>query len=177
MNALRPARPPLDRLALVLAQGFGSGLAARAPGTFGSLVGLLWLALLLLPGHPAPFLAGLLASLPVAVWACGRAERLLGRHDPGSVVLDEIVAVPCCFLLPLFRPLPGPATTFPNLAEFLGRSPLWIVPVGFLAFRLFDVWKPWPVRQAQRFVGGWGILADDLLAAVWVNVLWIPFLV
>lgn len=168
-----PARTAPDRIALVLAQGFGSGLAPVAPGTFGSAVGIAWFLLLLLPGSPWFFVLGIAASIPVSVWACGRAEILLGRHDPGSVVLDEIVAVPLCFALPLLA-LPGP--DFPTAAAVFGGFPAWFIPAGFLAFRLFDIWKPWPVRQIQRLPGGWGIVADDLLAAVWVNVVFLPLL-
>ena len=86
-----------DQLILWIAQGLGVGRIPFAPGTFGSVVGLLWFAALLLPGNPWLGLGGMLAGLFLSVWLCGAAERILGRTDPGSVVLDEIVAVPLCF--------------------------------------------------------------------------------
>src|SRR3989442_9001418 len=82
---------------LWVAQGFGVGRIPFAPGTFGSLVGLLWFAVLLLPGNPWFGLGGMLAAIFLSVWLCGAAEKILNRNDPGSVVLDETVAVPLCF--------------------------------------------------------------------------------
>lgn len=163
-----------DRWILLLAQGFGSGRARRAPGTWGSLVGLAWLATLLAPGNTWVFAAGNLAAIAAAVWSAGRAERLLGVQDPGSVVIDEIVAVPLCFVVPLVSLATGTPGGFPDLARFLHATPAWLVPAGFGLFRLFDIWKPWPVRQSQRLSGGWGIVADDLLAAAWVNLAFLP---
>ena len=82
---------------LWIAQGFGIGRIAVAPGTFGSVLGLGWLAVLLsFKSWPVLFLATL-AGIAVSVWLCGEGERILGRKDPGSVVLDEIVAIPLCF--------------------------------------------------------------------------------
>ena len=81
-----------------IAEGFGSGRIRKAPGTWGSLVGVAWFALLLLPGHPAVFALGLTLAAALAVPICTVAERALGETDPGRVVLDEIVAVPLCFV-------------------------------------------------------------------------------
>lgn len=108
----------------------------------------------------------------LAVWVCGEAEKILGKKDPESVVLDEIVAVPFCFVFLFFAmaatscaavwPAPPP--------EFLFSREGWIVTLAaFAAFRLFDIWKPWPVRQSQSLSGGWGVVVDDLLAALYVN--------
>jgi phosphatidylglycerophosphatase A len=169
-------RTPGNRWVLLLAEGLGSGRLRPAPGTWGSLVGLIWFAVLLAPGHPGPFFAGALLGIPVAVWSAGRAEHLLGRPDPGSVVVDEIVAVPLCFVAPLAAVWAGPGGVFPDLERFLRVYPFWLVPGVFGLFRLFDIWKPWPVRQSQRWPGGRGIVADDLLAAVWVNLVLLPFL-
>ena len=82
---------------LWIAQGFGIGRIPVAPGTFGSLVGVLWFALLLRTGSPWVLAAGTLATVALSVWLCGEAERILGQKDPGSVVLDEIAAMPVCF--------------------------------------------------------------------------------
>ena len=171
-----PANTPLTdqrltaALALWIAQGFGVGRVPVAPGTCGSLVGVLWTALLLATGSPWFYAAGVLAGVVLSVWLCGVAERILGRKDPASVVLDELAAVPLCFAgwlgLCLWRtgqmPLPG--------RLFAGHG-LWLTLAVFGAFRFFDVLKPWPVRQSQALWGGWGITADDLLAALYVNLL------
>lgn len=166
----------MNRWILLLAEGLGSGRLRPAPGTWGSLAGVAWPALLLLPGSLPLFVVGTLAGIFAAVPTCSRAEQLLGRHDPGSVVLDEIVALPLCLVAPLAAQSIGPAGHFPDLAGFVGAHPWWFLPAIFAAFRAFDIAKPWPVRVSQRLPGGWGIVADDLLAAGWVNLVTLPFL-
>lgn len=157
----------MNSLILWIAQGFGVGRLPVAPGTFGSALGLLWFAALLGGGFRL-FLLGTLGGLAVSIWLCGEAERLLHAKDPGCIVLDEIVAIPVCFagwvmwhVLATGR-MPSPS------GLVAGRT--WIFALGvFLAFRLFDVLKPWPVRQSQALPGGVGVTVDDLLAAVYVN--------
>ncbi len=152
---------------LYVAQGFGLGKLPAAPGTFGSVAGLLWLMLLLRTGNLWLFVLGLLAGLGLAVWLCDEAEKILRQTDPSSVVLDEIAAFPICFL-PFavgewrhYGRLPDPELLF---------SPQiwWLTLIVFFLFRLFDVVKPWPVRQSQRLPGGWGVVVDDVLAAGYV---------
>ena len=164
-----------ERWKLWLAQGLGTGRAPVAPGTVGSLLGVVWTACLLAPGSPAVYLAGTLLGCAASVWLCGEAERILGKQDPGSVVLDEIIALPVCFLGWLvIETLEHGALPHPVA---LVRAPGGWVTLGvFAAFRLFDVWKPWPVRQSQALPGGWGVTADDLLAAVYVNLVTVPVL-
>ncbi|MEO7386715.1 MAG: phosphatidylglycerophosphatase A [Gammaproteobacteria bacterium] len=130
-----------------LAFGLGSGLLPVAPGTWGSLlaVGIFWA----LP--PVPLVV-MLPALAVAFAAgcviCGSSARRLGVHDHGGIVLDEIVAM---LLVLCVTP----------------RTPGWTL-VAFLAFRVFDVAKPWPIREADhRIAGGLGIMLDDVLAAVY----------
>lgn len=157
--------PPIPDLArrvwrdpiLWLAFGFGSGLAPKAPGTFGTLPGvaLAWLiaALAASLSLPVGYLMAVAVVLlfPIGVFLCGRASEKLGVHDYGGIVFDEIVAVLIPFILIPVTPL--------NL--------LW----GFLAFRFFDVLKPWPIRWLDRHVsGGLGIMVDDLLAGVFALV-------
>ena len=100
-------------LLLWIAQGFGIGRIPIAPGTFGSLLGLVWFALLLLTGNGWCFLGGTLAGLALSVWLCGKAEKTLNQKDPGSVVLDEIAAMPVCFAGWLGIAL-GKAGSFPD---------------------------------------------------------------
>ncbi len=159
-----------------IAQGFGLGRLPVAPGTWGSVVGLAWTALLLAGASGWLYAAGCLGGVALSVWCGGVAERQLGRTDPPSVVVDEIAAVPACFggwlLVHGFQTgrLLAPAE--------LVREGAWLVTLAvLLAFRFFDVLKPWPVRQSQALPGGWGITLDDLLAALYVNLLLTPVLV
>ncbi|MFO1487173.1 MAG: phosphatidylglycerophosphatase A [Verrucomicrobiota bacterium] len=159
----------MNALALWIAQGFGSGRIPVAPGTFGSVVGLGWFAVLLLTHNLWLFLLGTILGLYLSVWLCGLGEKILGQTDPGSIVLDEITAIPLCFVGWVTAEV-GRTGAFPGVEHFFaGRGLLATVGV-FAAFRLFDVWKPWPVRQAQDLPGGWGVTIDDALAAVYVNV-------
>ena len=154
---------------LWIAQGLGIGRIPVAPGTFGSLAGLGWFALLLRTGNLWVLVAGTLAAVALSVWLCGEAERILGQTDPGSVVLDEIAAMPVCFL-GLVAVETCKTGALPGLASFFsGRT--WLVTLAiFGAFRFFDIAKPWPVHQSQSLPGGWGVTIDDALAALYVNV-------
>lgn len=153
---------------LWLAQGFGVGRIPVAPGTFGSVVGIGWFAILLLPGSLWLFALGTVAAIGLSVWLCGAAEKILGQQDPGSVVLDEIAALPVCFAgwvafaTAKTGSLPG--------VDYFFSSWNWLAVAGvYAAFRVFDIAKPWPVRQSQSLPGGWGVTIDDVLAAVYVN--------
>jgi len=129
-----------------IALGFGAGLAPRAPGTVGTLVALAmyWVLALAMPPLAIAFLA--VPLFFVGVWACGVAGRNLGVEDHGAFVWDEIVA-------------------FLPLAALASASP-WLQAIAFGLFRLFDIWKPFPIRQFEaRVKGGLGVMLDDLLAA------------
>lgn len=131
--------------AFFVAWGAGSGLAPRAPGTVGTLAAFpLHLLLAALPA--ALHLAGIALLLVLGTWACAVVGRRLGAHDPGGVVIDEIVA----FLVVLWA---VPAT-----------GVAWIA--GFALFRFFDIVKPWPIGWLDRRVpGAAGVMLDDLAAA------------
>jgi phosphatidylglycerophosphatase A len=156
---------------LWLAQGFGIGRIPVAPGTFGSVVGLAWFALLLMTRNLGLYLVGCAVGLALSVWLCGSGEKILRTKDPGSIVADEIAAIPICFVgwiaLHTYLPKEG---SFPTPAFFFSTHQLLPTIAVFAAFRLFDVWKPWPVRQSQSLPGGWGVTVDDALAAAYVNV-------
>jgi len=168
---LRQIRKQMKRrFILWIAQGFGAGRIPFAPGAFGSLVGLLWFVLLLWPGNFWFYAGGMVAGFFLSAWLCGVAEKILRQSDPGSVVLDEIIAMPICFAVWVANffvkndAMPSP--------DFFFSRDTWPLTFGvFAAFRLFDVVKPWPVRQSQRLPGGWGVTVDDVLAALYVNVL------
>lgn len=136
-----------------LACGFGSGLTPVAQGTFGSLAALLpWLLLreLALPWYVLVLLLGFGAG----VWACNVASRALGVADHRSIVWDEFIGQ-WIALLPLLV-LP---------------APWWWIAVGFAWFRLFDVWKPWPISWLDRRVkGGMGVMIDDVVAGVFAAI-------
>jgi phosphatidylglycerophosphatase A len=138
------------------------------------LLGLAWFALLLATGDLLVFTAGFIAGVASAVWICGRAERALEAHDPPSIVLDEIVALPLCYVGWLIAESTHGA--LPEPVQLLRHPTAWIVIAGFIAFRFFDVRKPWPIRQVQSLPGGFGVVADDVLAAVWVNGISLPLL-
>lgn len=154
-----------NKLALWLAQGLGIGRIPIIPGTFGSGLGFFWFLLIAAPGNFAFFGAAVLFSFFVSVLCAEIAEKILNLHDPNSIVIDEIIAIPVCFL--------GWMAVDPNFGSggllwFITEG-RWKISLGILfLFRVFDIWKPWPVRQSQRFPGGWGVTIDDVLAAVYV---------
>lgn len=160
-----------NSLLLWIAQGFGSGRSPIAPGTMGSVVGIAWFYALLWPRNAWLFVLGALGGIFISVWICGVAARQLGRADPPSVVLDEIIAVPLCYMgwigwmWARDGSLPDPLK--------LCESPVCFLAVFlFILFRIFDITKPWPVYQSQSLPGGWGITMDDVVAAVYVNLCW-----
>lgn len=128
-----------------LATGFGSGCAPLAPGTFGTLVAvpLAWL----MAGLPWPARAlTVIALFVLGVWICGEAARRIGVHDHPGIVWDEIVG----FLATMLAAPPG-------VVGFVA---------AFVLFRLFDIVKPWPIRDLDHSLhGGIGIMLDDLAAA------------
>ena len=133
-----------------LAFGFGSGLSPFAPGTVGTLAAVpLYLLMSRLP--PTYYLLVLVAATVIGIWLCGESARLLGVHDHGGIVWDEFVGF---WITMLFVPVEW----------------FWIV-AGFCLFRLFDIWKPWPIRIVDKQVqGGWGIMFDDILAGIYALV-------
>jgi len=155
-------------LKLWIAQGFGVGRIPVAPGTFGSVVGILWFALLLGTSNLWVYIAGTIAGFAFSVWLCGAGEKILNQKDPGSVVLDEITAMPLCFASWVGISF-CKTGSLPPFDGILNTQAWPVVPGVFIAFRFFDVLKPWPVRQSQSLPGGWGVTVDDFLAAIYVN--------
>ena len=152
------ARFLLSHPAHFIALGFGSGLAPAAPGTFGTLagLGLYWLLAQVAPPLVIAFLA--IPAFFLGVWACERTGRDLGVHDHGAMVWDEIVA---------FLPLAA-----------LASSSLMLQGVAFLLFRIFDIWKPYPIRLVEAKVkGGMGVMVDDLMAGAYAYVAFVLFIV
>jgi phosphatidylglycerophosphatase A len=145
VTSVRPGQVFRDPV-VFLAFGFGSGLAPRAPGTAGTLAAIpfyLWFS-----QYPFPVYAGIVVALSVwGVWLCGAASSRLGVHDHPGIVWDEFAGY---------------------WLTMVAASGSWLsIVLGFLLFRLFDIWKPWPIRLVdKRMHGGLGIMLDDLLAAV-----------
>jgi phosphatidylglycerophosphatase A len=138
----------LSLAARFLATGAGSGYSPVAPGTAGSALGLaLFWPLSWLSGPIQVALTVLL--FVVGTLAATHVAARVGRKDPGIVVVDEVVGQ---WISLLFLPL-TPATAV----------------VGFLLFRLMDVWKPWPARDFERLPGGLGIMTDDVMAGIYAN--------
>jgi len=140
----------LDGLAKLVATGLGSGYSPVAPGTAGSLVGLV--LFLPLAGCAWPIqLAAVVAVTILGVLAGGRLATTLGLKDPGVVVVDEVAGQWITFLA-------------------LPMTPV-IAIAGFLLFRATDIVKPWPARALERLPGGLGIMADDVAAGIYAHLL------
>lgn len=163
MNRPAVPRPPrqliLGTPEHLIAFGFGAGLSPVAPGTVGTLVGaLLFVPMSLLA--PPFYLAATLLLFVGGCWICGESARLLGVHDYGGIVFDEIVGY-LIAAAPLLL-FPGQTLTW-TVAAMLG---------AFVLFRLLDIAKPWPIRWLDRHVhGGFGIMLDDALAGAIAGVL------
>jgi phosphatidylglycerophosphatase A len=111
--------------------------------------------------------SGILLGFALSVWLSGRAENLLQKKDPGSVVIDEITAFPLCFLFWIGKFWSAHHALPAIILFFRERTWYWTAGV-FILFRLFDILKPWPIRGSQALVGGWGVTVDDFLAALYV---------
>ncbi|MDF3013070.1 MAG: phosphatidylglycerophosphatase [Cellvibrio sp.] len=134
----------------LFAFGFGSGLASRAPGTFGTLAAIPFFLLLQELSWPL-YLSWLSVTFALGVLWCDRSSRALGVHDHGGIVWDEFVG----FWITMFM---APAGW------------LWIL-LGFFLFRFFDILKPWPISWLDKKVhGGFGIMIDDALAGIYALV-------
>lgn len=140
------------RVTALFVTWFGSGWLPRAPGTWGSLAALpfAW-AILAYGGGPGTLALASFAIFILGCWAADIAVRATQTTDPGWIVVDEVVGQ---WLTLLAAPF--------NLLGFV---------VAFLLFRLFDIWKPWPIRWVERKLeGGLGVMADDVLAAAYAAV-------
>lgn len=203
-GAATPGAPREPRLAFALATALGTGYAPLAPGTFGSLVGIV-IAILTHPvsllgvigmffhpspdidipsinGHSAPFLLlvpSLIALVVIAalgVWSGSRVAKFAGAPDPGYVVIDEVSGMHLTLVLAIM-PIGLPTQLLPadNASVFALYSALSLLNwryllAGFLLFRLFDIWKPYPIRRLEKLPGGWGIMADDWMAGVYAAI-------
>ena len=124
----------------------------KAPGTWGSAAGILFYFVFFY--HTSEFAGALLmlASCYFAVGICGEAEKRLKKVDPGEVIIDEVIAMPICFI---------------GLKPFIDDGHGLIVIIGgFLVFRVFDILKPFGIKNLQRYYGGFGVVIDDVVAGL-----------
>lgn len=137
-----------------MASGFGAGHSPVAPGTVGSLLAIP-LVLVLLPLPIPTYLVTIITFTFMACWVADNAQIIYKEHDSRHIVIDEVAGM---------------------LFTFVGQEPHWLTIVtGFILFRTFDIWKPWPCRRIdQRVKGGLGVVMDDVVAGVYANIgLWI----
>jgi phosphatidylglycerophosphatase A len=135
----------------LLAFGFGAGLSPKAPGTMGTVIAVPIVAFVMHFGWQM-HVAFTVAAFVAGIWICGESARRLGVPDHPGIVWDEIV---------------GFSVTM------LAAPPIWYwLLAGFVLFRLFDIWKPWPIREADhRLHGGFGIMLDDVIAGAFAAVI------
>ena len=130
----------------------------KAPGTWGSAAGLLWWALVVRLAHQKggahEFIFDALVVL-AAILLCGVAAAFIGKKDPAEVILDEFAAMPLVFLF--------------NPYAYNGASSILLILLGFLFFRLFDITKPFGIKALEKLPGGFGIVLDDVMAAIYAN--------
>ena len=133
----------------------GLGKVGKAPGTLGSIVGVLLVAFIYARLPLVPFIVIAVLQIFFAIGICGEAEERMQKRDPGEVILDELVAIPLCFI---------------GLRQVMAAD-AWTCAVftvlGFIAFRFFDILKPLGIKRIQDLHGGFGVVADDVLAALY----------
>ena len=134
---------------LFIAKGAYSGKAPGAPGTVGTIVGVV-LYLLMKDLSAFWYGIGFILLAAIGTWVAGEAEKLLGKKDSASIVIDEIVG----YLVSMF------------MVPFS-----WgLVIGGFILFRIFDIFKPWPIKKLQNIHGGIGVMLDDIGAGIYTNI-------
>lgn len=140
-----------ERCVVFCGVGFGSGLLPKAPGTFGSAFALLFIPIWLAFGFINTILAIILMSF-IGIYICGKTAQIINVHDDGRIVWDEFA---------------GQSISLLPLIYFQQINIFWVL-IGFALFRLFDVWKPWPIHIIDQQVnGGFGIMLDDIIAGIW----------
>jgi phosphatidylglycerophosphatase A len=142
-----------EKLITFLATGFGSGLSPYAPGTAGTLVGVL-ICLLCLPMPWILRLLFVLVLLALSLYVSQKAEEIYQKKDDQRIVIDEIIGFQI--------------TMLPVAINVLSLC------AGFVLFRFFDIWKPFPIRNLQGLPGGWGVVIDDVAAGIYAAaIMWL----
>ena len=144
----------------LLTSCFGLGLLPGAPGTFGSLPVMIIFTILSLSSLSWTITSAIMIILVITgVFVCVKfgpeAIEKTGKDDPGEIVADEFA---------------GQALTFVGIGSIAG-SGIWLAAIiGFVLFRIFDIFKPWPIRKFEKLPKGWGVVADDLMAGIYANI-------
>jgi len=146
----RAVRSPADYFAIAFATAGGAGFMPKAPGTAGAAVGVMVYLAMEALHLGAYYLHAIIFLLIVGIWASSRVEHLWG-HDAQRIVIDEVV---------------GQMITFGIVAGRYRLSAFYVF-LGLVLFRLFDIWKPFPIRHLERFKGGLGVVADDVGAGLY----------
>ncbi len=142
-------RPPLRNWPILLATWFGAGYAPKAPGTVGTVAALPFAVVFAEFGGQNLLLIAVLMTSVLGIWVAEQYMKATGVHDPGAVVIDEVVGV-WIALLPVAATLTWQA-----------------VLIGFVLFRIFDIVKPWPISWLdQEIAGGLGVMLDDIVAGM-----------
>ena len=159
----------LDRIVYWLGLGLGSGLPRRAPGTWGTVGGLI-IAIPLLSLGFVPFLIITILSCVIGSWICGLTSELMGGHDNPHIVWDEWAGM-WLTLLPLSYMGIADGNFWQNIAQ---TSSIVAIIIAFILFRFFDIIKPPPIGWADKKVaGGLGIMLDDIIAGIMAAAVWI----
>ena len=159
----------LDRVVYWLGIGLGSGLPRRAPGTWGTVGGLI-IAIPLLSLGFVPFLILTILSCILGVWICGRTAELMQGHDDPHIVWDEWAGI-WITLLPLSYMGIADDNFWQNVSQELS---IFAIVFAFILFRFFDIVKPPPIGWAdKRVAGGLGIMLDDIIAGIMAAVVWV----
>jgi len=159
----------IDRMVYWLGLGLGSGLPRRAPGTWGTIGGLI-VAIPLLSLGFLPFLLITILSCFIGIWICGRTSELMKGHDDPHIVWDEWAGMWLTLL-----PFSYMSVTADNFWHYISQpSSLAALLLAFVLFRFFDIIKPPPIGWADRKVaGGLGVMLDDIIAGVMALIVWI----
>lgn len=162
----------LDRIVYWLGIGLGSGLPRRAPGTWGTVGGLI-IAIPLMSLGFIPFLIITILSCVVGVWICGCSSELMNVHDDPHIVWDEWSGI-WITLLPFSYLSVSTASFWQDITQSLSILSL---AVAFILFRFFDIIKPPPIGWAdEKVAGGLGIMLDDIIAGIMAAIVWIIFI-
>ncbi len=139
----------MNKIVLMLAKGFGLGNLPISPGTFGTLIGIIPAYLLLNISLEFQIICCLILVI-FGVFICSKAAEIIGEKDPSCIVADEFCTLPICII---------------GFTE-----PIFLI-TGFIFHRFFDILKPWPIKKIEKFSGGYGIVFDDFLAAIFALII------
>ncbi|MDR4507729.1 MAG: phosphatidylglycerophosphatase A [Candidatus Brocadiaceae bacterium] len=154
-----------DYSSWILATWFGAGFLPKAPGTWGSLAAFPFAYVISTYGGPYALIIGAVALFLIGMWASNKVEKNARKKDPGFIVVDEVVGqwialFPLSFLYNFLSPA---------FFCFFSAS---VTVVAFIAFRIFDIWKPWPIRRVEKNIpGGLGIMLDDVIAGIYALII------